>query len=101
MCFNCALYCVVSEYNELKSELSDFLKGFAQQGKVSLCPLCVCVCEDKCIFATMDCTHAVSLPQPLQVVSKRDIDDFFEEMQARKRRRVDLGEGLPPKNCHY
>ena len=26
----------VLEYNELKSELSDFLKGFAQQGRVCI-----------------------------------------------------------------
>lgn len=36
-----------------------------------------------------------------KVVGKRDIEGFFEELQVRKRRRVELGEGLPPANCHF
>ncbi|XP_064403626.1 putative E3 ubiquitin-protein ligase UBR7 [Halichondria panicea] len=59
---------VFHQYNELKTELSDFLRDFARQG---------------------------------QVVSKRDIEGFFEEMQARKRQRLDTGEGVPPAQCHY
>ena len=36
-----------------------------------------------------------------QVVSKRDIDGFFEEMQARKRPKLESGDGVPPHHCHF
>lgn len=36
-----------------------------------------------------------------QVVSKRDIEGFFEGMEARKRPRVEEGDGVPPHHCHF
>ncbi|XP_059818755.1 putative E3 ubiquitin-protein ligase UBR7 [Hypanus sabinus] len=47
---------LIYEYNDLKSELKDYLKRFADEGKV---------------------------------VTSEDIQQFFEELQSKKRRRVD------------
>lgn len=58
----------IHSYTELKTDLSDFLAGFAHQKKV---------------------------------VSKRDIEGFFEEMQERKKRRLESGDGVPPANCRF
>lgn len=54
---------LIQSYNDLKSNLSEFLGKFVQQKKV---------------------------------VRKQDIDEFFQDMQAKKRQRV----GTPPYNCH-
>lgn len=35
-----------------------------------------------------------------RVVRTRDIEDFFGQLQAHKRRRIDSGEGIPPDSCH-
>ncbi|MGH0150870.1 UNVERIFIED_CONTAM: hypothetical protein FKN15_018980 [Acipenser sinensis] len=52
---------MIYEYNDLKTELKDYLKRFADEGKV---------------------------------VTSEDIQDFFEQLRSRKRRRVD-------NNHHY
>uniref|UniRef100_UPI00358E95B2 putative E3 ubiquitin-protein ligase UBR7 n=1 Tax=Myxine glutinosa TaxID=7769 RepID=UPI00358E95B2 len=52
---------LICEYNELKTELMDYLKGFADQGKV---------------------------------VRKEDIEQFFQGMHSRKRRRME-GNNVP------
>jgi E3 ubiquitin-protein ligase UBR7 len=52
----------------MKTELVEFLQGFARDGKV---------------------------------VSRRDVEGFFEGLQARKRRRLDTGDGVPPASCHF
>lgn len=36
-----------------------------------------------------------------QVVRKEDVEGFFEELNKRKRRRLDDGEGVPPNVCKY
>lgn len=74
-----------ADYTELKTELSGFLNSFAQKRKVR-----------------SECSPVIPItPSHLQVVSKEDIDGFFEEMQKRKQRRLDTGEGVPPANCHF
>ena len=45
--------------------------------------------------------HAICLPVCVQVVSRRDVEGFFEGLQARKRRRLDTGDGVPPASCHF
>lgn len=46
-------------------------------------------------------TSSLSLFSLLKVVSKRDIEGFFEDMETRKKRRLNSGEGVPPAHCHF
>ena len=72
----------------MKTELVGFLQGFATDKKVGII-VHISVIE-------------VSLSLVLcQVVSRRDVETFFEGMEARKRRRLETGEGVPPANCHF
>ena len=37
-----------------------------------------------------------------QVVKRRDIEEFFEEMTERKKRKIEEeGQGIPPDSCHF
>ena len=66
--FKVVRYFVLSEYNELKTELSDFLKGFAQQGKVSLFTATVLYTlmkieilhKGRALFKAKDCVHSTT-----------------------------------------
>lgn len=72
----------------MKEELYQFLKGFSENNKV-------CFYIPTCIHFTF-----LMLSYDVQVVRSRDIEDFFGELQDRKRRRLESGEGIPPNSCH-
>ena len=71
----------------MKTELVDFLQGFAEEKKV-------------CFSLSLPLI-SLSLSLGLQVVSRRDVEGFFEGLQARKKRRLETGEGVPPASCHF
>ena len=59
----------LTDYSELSSELTDYLKSFAENNKV---------------------------------VKREDIEEFFESLSRKKRRKIEEGlEGVPPAHCHF
>ena len=63
------LFPSASDYQDLSTGLRDYLKKFADEGKV---------------------------------VKRKDIEDFFDEMKAKKRRKLEEDQGtFPPHNCHF
>ena len=79
----------------MKSELVEFLNGFAREGKVSFTGSVVS--PSRPLLPPL----LPPLPWCVQVVARRDVEGFFEGLQQRKRRRLDTGDGVPPAKCHF
>ena len=91
---------LTAEYNDMKTELVEFLQGFAREGQVSYCYKWS-YGEESCRRLSQCDTVCVCVCVCAQVVSQRDVEGFFEGLQARKRRRLDTGDGVPPASCHF
>ncbi|TSR99378.1 putative E3 ubiquitin-protein ligase UBR7 [Bagarius yarrelli] len=73
------------EYNDMKTELKDYLQTFAAEGKVrSVTPPLLLSLRTHTYVPLVCLLH--------QVVTPEDVRRFFEEQQSRKRRRADAGQ---------